>query len=63
MTHDMRSLYQDLNMWVVDACDGFPHPTHADWGPCWGGLRICVRPDRALIAHMDNSMDYATLLS
>lgn len=60
MTQDMRNLYQDLDLWVVDCLRRDPHPTHADLGSVldWAGE---LRARRTLLSHMDNSMDYATL--
>jgi phosphoribosyl 1,2-cyclic phosphate phosphodiesterase len=60
MTQDMRSLYQDLDVWVVDCLRRAPHPTHAHLDAVLGWVRE-LAPRRAVLAHMDNSMDYATL--
>jgi phosphoribosyl 1,2-cyclic phosphate phosphodiesterase len=60
MTQDMRSLYENLDLWVVDCLRREPHPTHADLGSVLGWVRE-LRPRRTLLSHMDNSMDYATL--
>ena len=38
-----------------------PHPTHPHLALALEWVRE-VRPKRTLITHMDNSMDYATLL-
>ncbi|MDG2532953.1 MBL fold metallo-hydrolase [Sphingomonas sp. HITSZ_GF] len=62
MTHDMRSLYKDLDVWVVDCLREAPHPTHADLGAVLGWVGE-LAPRRTLLAHMDNSMDYATLMA
>ena len=49
-----------LDLWVVDALRREPHPTHShlaqtlDWIARW-------QPRTALLTHMDQSMDYATL--
>lgn len=56
----MRNLYQDLDLWVVDCLRRTPHPTHAHLDAVLGWVRE-LAPRRALLAHMDNSMDYATL--
>lgn len=60
LTPDMIRLYQDLDIWVVDALRHAPHPSHptiADVIGWAGGLR----PRQAALIHMDQSLDYATL--
>jgi phosphoribosyl 1,2-cyclic phosphate phosphodiesterase len=51
-----------LDLWVVDALRREPHPTHSHLAQTldWIAAR---RPGRAVLTHMDQSMDYATLLS
>ncbi|MGH6613230.1 MBL fold metallo-hydrolase [Sphingomonas sp.] len=61
LTHDMRSLYQELDIWVVDALRRFPHPTHPELSAVLGWVED-LRPTRSALIHMDHSMDYATLL-
>ncbi len=61
MTSNMRSLYQDLDLWVVDCLRREPHPTHAHLGEVLQWVRD-FQPGRTLLSHMDNSMDYATLV-
>ena len=60
MTCDMRNLYQHLDIWVVDALRRAPHPTHPDLGSVLGWVGEFA-PRRAVLVHMDHSMDYATL--
>lgn len=50
-----------LDLWIVDALRREPHPTHSHLAQTldWVAQR---RPGRALITHMDQSMDHATLL-
>lgn len=49
-----------LDLWVVDALRREPHPSHShlaqtlDWIARW-------RPARAVLTHMDQTMDYRTL--
>ncbi len=49
-----------LDLWVVDALRREPHPTHSHLAQtlAWIEQR---RPRRAILTHMDQSMDYATL--
>jgi phosphoribosyl 1,2-cyclic phosphate phosphodiesterase len=51
-----------LDLWVVDALRRHPHPTHAHLALTLGWIAH-YRPARAVLTHMDQSMDYATLLS
>src|SRR3569623_417888 len=62
MTDDMRALYKDVDVWIVDVLRRRPHPSHphleqalpwiADLAPC-----------RTALTHLDQSMDYANLLA
>ena len=61
LTDDMISLYQGLDVWVVDALRYRPHPTHPDVPTVLGWIEQ-LRPRRAAFIHMDQSMDYATLV-
>ncbi|MDE0877820.1 MAG: MBL fold metallo-hydrolase [Sphingomonas bacterium] len=60
MTDAMAALYQDLDVWIVDALRREPHPSHPtlanviDWVDQ-------LKPRQAALVHMDNSMDYAAL--
>ena len=60
MTADMTALFQNLDVWIVDALRREPHPTHPalptvlDWVEQFA-------PRRTALVHMDHSMDYATL--
>ncbi len=49
-----------LDLWVVDALRIAPHPTHSDLAQTLGWIERFA-PARAVLTHMDNSMDYATL--
>lgn len=59
-TDDMLDLFTDVDIWVVDALRSRPHPTHAHLGLTLDAIAQC-RPQRAILTHMDQSMDYATL--
>ena len=60
MTAEMLALYEDLDLWVVDALRHRPHPTHPHIAQVleWCAL---LTPRRTLLTHMDQSLDYATL--
>ena len=60
LTPDMRTLYQGLDVWIVDALRYRPHPSHADVPAVLGWVGE-LRPRRTVFIHMDQSMDYATL--
>ncbi len=60
MTDDMASLYQDLDIWVVDALRRRPHPTHMELPAVLNWVER-LTPKRTALIHMDNTMDYATL--
>lgn len=62
MTDEMRMLYQGLDLWVVDALRRRPHPTHPHLNDVLGWIGE-LAPQRALLTHMDNWMDYRTLLA
>ena len=62
LTPAMADLFQGVDLWVVDALRRRPHPTHPHLAMAleWIGA---VRPGRAILTHMDNSMDYRALLA
>jgi phosphoribosyl 1,2-cyclic phosphate phosphodiesterase len=60
MTDDMASLYQHLDIWVVDALRRRPHPTHMELPAVLNWVER-LTPKRTALIHMDNTMDYATL--
>ena len=60
MTDAMRALYAGCDLWIVDALRKRPHPTHAHLAQTLGWIEV-LAPERALLTHMDNSMDYQTL--
>ena len=61
LTNDMRKLYQHLDIWVVDALRRFPHPSHPQLSEVLQWIEQ-LQPTRSALIHMDQSMDYATLL-
>ncbi|MDQ2893507.1 MAG: MBL fold metallo-hydrolase [Pseudomonadota bacterium] len=60
MTTDMASLYQGLDVWIVDALRRAPHPTHPDLATVIGWVERFA-PRQTALVHMDHTMDYATL--
>ena len=60
VTDAMTSVYDGLDLWIVDALRYKPHPTHPHLAQTLGWIER-LRPARAVLTHMDQSMDYATL--
>jgi phosphoribosyl 1,2-cyclic phosphate phosphodiesterase len=62
LTDEMKALFEHVDIWVVDALRRRPHPTHPhlDLALQWVDA-VC--PGRAILTHMDNSMDYAGLVA
>ncbi|HZG45121.1 MAG TPA: MBL fold metallo-hydrolase [Allosphingosinicella sp.] len=61
LTGDMATLFQGADLWIVDALRHHPHPTHNHLERTLFYIER-LRPRRALLTHMDNSMDYRSLL-
>ncbi len=62
MTETMRALYRGLDLWIVDALRRRPHPTHPHLADALTWVAE-LTPKRALLTHMDNSMDYNGLVA
>jgi len=62
ITRDMVALCDRTDMLVVDCLRREPHPTHAHLGMALELAQAC-RADRAILTHLDKSMDYATVSS
>lgn len=62
MTNAMRALYAGVDLWVVDALRRAPHPTHPNLASVLGWIGE-LAPRRSALVHMDNSMDYASLVA
>jgi phosphoribosyl 1,2-cyclic phosphate phosphodiesterase len=60
VTPDMDDLFAGVDLWVVDALRYAPHPTHANLATTLDAIAR-ARPKRAILTHMDQSLDYATL--
>ena len=62
MTPAMETLYEGLDVWVVDAMRRRSHPSHPSLEQALGWI-VALRPRRAALVHMDQSMDYRTLVA
>jgi len=60
LTNDMRMLYQNLDVWVLDVLRRHPHPSHPYLAQALPWIAD-LAPKRAALTHLDQSMDYATL--
>jgi len=60
VTSDMIDMFAAVDIWVVDALRERPHPTHTHLAQTLEAVATC-RPGRAILTHMDHSMDYARL--
>ncbi|MEA3012396.1 MAG: phosphoribosyl 1,2-cyclic phosphate phosphodiesterase [Sphingomonadales bacterium] len=60
LTDDMAAMFEGLDLWVVDALRRRPHPTHPHLADTLEWIRA-LAPKRAVLTHMDNSMDYGAL--
>ena len=58
----MIELFNDVDLLVVDCLRRRPHPTHAHLEMSLDLMRRCGA-QRAVLTHLDKSMDYATLSS
>ncbi|WP_448502140.1 MBL fold metallo-hydrolase [Sphingomonas sp.] len=60
LTDAMQAMFGRADIWILDALRRAPHPSHAHLDAALSFVER-VRPRRAVLIHMDNSMDYATL--
>lgn len=60
MTDKALTLFQNVDLWIVDALRRRPHPTHPHLAQTLEWI-AGVRPRRAVLTHMDQSMDYESL--
>ena len=61
LTDEMAALFEGIDLWIVDALRARPHPTHSHLDQSLGYIDR-LKPKRAILTHMDNSMDYRSLL-
>lgn len=62
MTDAMMTLYEGLDIWIVDALRRAPHPTHPDLDTALEWI-AALAPTASALVHMDHTMDYATLVA
>lgn len=60
LTGEMVDLFKGVDVWIVDALRHRPHPSHPHVARTLEWIAI-VQPGRAILTHMDQSMDYAAL--
>ncbi|QJU60786.1 MBL fold metallo-hydrolase [Sphingomonas sp. AP4-R1] len=60
ITPEMDALFAGLDVWIVDALRRKPHLTHPHLAMTLEAIER-LKPGRAILTHMDQSMDYATL--
>ena len=60
ITGEMVALFDQVDVLVVDALRRQPHPTHAHLAMSLELIEAC-RAGRAVLTHLDKSMDYRTL--
>jgi phosphoribosyl 1,2-cyclic phosphate phosphodiesterase len=60
MTDEMIALYAGVDLLVIDGLRVRPHPTHPHLAMTLEAIEA-IRPGHAILTHMDQSMDYATL--
>lgn len=61
LTDEMAYLFEGLDLWIVDALRRKPHPTHPHLADTLEWIKQ-LGAKRAVLTHMDASMDYRTLL-
>jgi phosphoribosyl 1,2-cyclic phosphate phosphodiesterase len=61
MTDDMCVVYQNLDVWIVDVLRRHPHPSHPHLAEALPWIAD-LAPERTVLTHLDQSMDYAALL-
>lgn len=60
VTPEMIALFSGADLWIADALREAPHPTHSHLTSTLDAIGE-VKPVRALLTHMDQSMDYDRL--
>jgi phosphoribosyl 1,2-cyclic phosphate phosphodiesterase len=60
LNEDAFAALAGIELWVVDCLRREPHPTHANLAKVLGWIER-LRPRRAVLTHMDQSLDYREL--
>ena len=62
LSDDMHELYHGAEVWICDCLSRKPHPSHSYVDAVLGWARE-LRVGQVYLSHLNNSMDYATLVS
>ena len=62
MTAEMFDMYRGVDLWIADCLRRKPHPTHAHLDAVIGWARE-LQVGQLLLTHLDNSMDFRSLVS
>ena len=62
LTEQMAVRYEGADLWIVDALRRRPHPSHPHLSQVLEWV-VQLQPKRTLLTHLDNSMDYDTLMA
>lgn len=62
LTDEMAIMFEGTDLWIVDCLRRRPHPSHPHLEQTLRWIEQ-LRPARAVLTHMDNSLDYTTLLA
>jgi phosphoribosyl 1,2-cyclic phosphate phosphodiesterase len=57
---EASALVEGVDLWIVDAVRHTPHPTHPHLAQSLAWIEA-LKPKRAVLTHMDQSMDYRSL--
>lgn len=60
VTSEMAAFFKGIDLWVVDGLREQPHPSHPHLALTLDAI-AAAKPGRAVLTHMDQSMDYLTL--
>lgn len=62
LSDEMRVLYEGAEVWISDCLSRRPHPTHTHLDAVLGWARE-LRIGQLYLSHLNNSMDYRTLVT